>query len=142
TGGTRRRRARAATAFVVAERARRLANRSSYCRIDILVLTHSRIDDFPLGIEHSDVGSGRCLERSYGRPICIPQERERHWMFVEMTPDSVLALIDRHSDHEKLNAIAVLLLRRFHARQQLGANGAPRRPELDNHGPLPNPLRQ
>src|SRR5436190_11917482 len=63
-------------------------------------------------------------------------------MLFQMPPHAVLALIHGHRNDDKLRAIAVLLLRRLHARQQLGTNGAPRRPEFDDHRLLADPLRQ
>ena len=59
-----------------------------------------------------------------------------------MTPHAVLALIHRDGDDEKLRAIPELLLRRLHPRQQLGADRAPRRPELDDDRLLADPLGQ
>src|SRR6266566_9069585 len=63
-------------------------------------------------------------------------------MLLEMPAHGILALIHRDRDDKKLRAIPELLLRRLHPRQQLGADGAPRRPELHDDRLLADPLRQ
>src|SRR6266576_425140 len=112
------------------------------CRSDVLVLTDPSVDHAPLGIEHSDIGRRGRLEGPDRRAVAIPQERERHRMLLEMATHRVLALIHRDRDDEKLRAITELPLRRFHPRQQLSADRAPRRPEFDDNRLLADPLRQ
>src|ERR1041385_3764078 len=93
-------------------------------------------------LQYRDVRRRRRLECPTRRAVSIPQKRERHRLALDVASDGVLALIHRDGNDEKGDAITVLLLRRFHARQQLGADRAPRGPEFQNDGLLSNPLRQ
>src|ERR1051326_535741 len=110
--------------------------------INILILTDARVHDLPFCIEHRDVRRRRRLKCPNRRAVSIPQKREGHRLALDVASDGVLALIHRDGNDEKGDAITVLLLRRFHARQQLGADRAPRGPEFQNDGLLSNPLRQ
>src|SRR5579859_3080553 len=59
-----------------------------------------------------------------------------------MATHRVLALIDRDGNDDERHAIAVLLMRHFHPRQQRGADRTPRRPEFDDDRLLADPPRQ
>src|SRR6266576_5099274 len=86
------------------------------CRFNVLVLTDTRIDNLPRGIQHRDIGRRGRLEGPDRRAVAIPQERERHRMLLEMATHRVLALIHCDRDDEKLRAITEFPLRRFHPR--------------------------
>src|SRR3954470_13071031 len=111
------------------------------CSLDILIFTDTRVDNLPGGVQHGDIGGGWSLKRAYSGAIPIPQEREWPWGFLGMPTHGVLALIHRDRDDEKLRAITVLVLCRFHPGQQLGANRTPRRPEFHDDRLLADPLR-
>src|SRR5882724_2313455 len=109
-------------------------------RLKVLVPAESGVDHGAMGVDDDDIRRARDLVRLDARPRIIIERTIGRLFGLEILPGSGRCLIHGDVDAQELDPRPIPSGRGLYRRQQSRAVRAPRRPELEKHRPLSDPL--